>query len=191
MPSIKDTATEKNLLTAFAAESQDRNRFTYYASVAKLEGYELVAALLNEAANHEKEYAKRLFKFFEGGVVEITASYPTSGVGGTAANLAAAAQREGEKSELIYPEYAKKAVEEGFSLIAEVFLSIAKAQAQHAADFQRLNKLLTDGEMFKREESVRWRCRNCGYLTESEQAPEVCPCCGHAQGYFEVVRDQY
>ncbi|MBO8414997.1 MAG: rubrerythrin family protein [Proteobacteria bacterium] len=191
MPSLKGTQTEKNILTAFAGESQARNRYTYFASVAKKEGYELISAIFLETANQEKEHAKRLFKFLEGGTAEITATYPAGIIGDTAANLEAAAQGENEEWTDMYPSFAKVAREEGFAQIAAVMENIAVAEKQHEKQYRDLWKHLTEGTMFKRGEVVIWRCRNCGYIYEGTSAPTACPACNHPQAHFEVLRADY
>lgn len=191
MPSLKGTQTEKNILTAFAGESQARNRYTFFASVAKKEGYELISAIFLETAQQEKEHAERLFKFLEGGSAEITASYPAGIIGDTAANLEAAAQGENEEWTDMYPSFAKVAREEGFAQIAAIMENIAVAEKQHEKQYRDLWKHLTEGTMFKRGEVVIWRCRNCGYIHEGTSAPVACPACNHAQAYFEVLRADY
>ncbi|MBU3826647.1 MAG: rubrerythrin family protein [Candidatus Anaerobiospirillum merdipullorum] len=191
MPSLKGTQTEKNILTAFAGESQARNRYTYFASVAKKEGFVLISEIFTETANQEKEHAKRLFKFLEGGAVEITAAYPAGVIGDTAANLEASAAGENEEWTDMYPTFAKVAREEGFPEIAAVMESIAIAEKQHEKQYRDLWKHLTEGTMYKRGNTVIWRCRNCGYIHEGTEAPKVCPACNHAQAYFEVLRDAY
>ena len=191
MPSLKGPQTEKNILTAFDGESQARNRYTYFASVAKKEGLELVAEIFTETANQEKEHAKRLFKFLEGGAVEITAAYPAGVIGDTAANLEAAAGGENEEWTGMYPSFAKIAREEGFEEIAAVMESIAVAEKQHEKQYRTLWKNLTEGNMFKRGDTVVWRCRNCGYIHEGKEAPKVCPACNHPQAHFEILRDNF
>ncbi len=191
MVSIKGTRTEKNILTAFAGESQARNRYTYFASVAKKEGYELVSAMFLETANQEKEHAKRLFKFLEGGEAEITYSFPAGVIGDTAANLEAAAKGENEEWTSMYPSFAAIAREEGFPHIAAVMENIAVAEKQHEKQYRDLWKHLTEGTMFKRNDMVIWRCRNCGYIHEGKEAPTACPACNHPQAHFEVLRADY
>ena len=191
MPSIKGTQTEKNLLTAFAGESQARNRYTYFASVAKKEGYELISAMFLETANQEKEHAKRLFKFLEGGSAEITATYPAGIIGDTAANLEASAAGENEEWTEMYLSFAAKAREEGFPQIAAVMENIAIAEKQHEKQYRDLWKHLTEGTMFKRDNVVIWRCRNCGFIYEGKEAPQACPACNHPQAHFEVLRADY
>ncbi len=191
MKSIKGTKTEKNLLTAFAGESQARNRYTYFASKAKKEGYVQIAAIFEETANQEKEHAKRLFKFLEGGEAEVTASFPAGVIGDTRENLLAAAAGELYEHSDMYPSFAKVAREEGFDEIADVFEAIAVAEQFHEKRYRALAKNVEDGRVFKRETKVRWRCRNCGYIHEGEEAPEVCPACDHKQAHFELVCENW
>ncbi|HIV54409.1 MAG TPA: rubrerythrin family protein [Candidatus Anaerobiospirillum stercoravium] len=191
MPSLKGTKTEKNILTAFAGESQARNRYTYYSSVAKNEGYVLISAMFLETAEQEKEHAKRLFKFLEGGTAEITATFPAGTIGDTAANLEAAASGEHEEWAEMYPAFAATAREEGFPTIAAVMENIAVAEKQHEKQYRDLLEHLNNGTMFKRGDKVIWRCRNCGYIHEGTEAPKVCPACNHPQAHFEVLRADY
>lgn len=184
--SLKGTRTEKNLLTAFAGESQARNRYTYFASVAKNEGYVQISHIFEETAGHEKEHAKRLFKFLEGGEVEITASFPAGRIGTTLENLKASASGEEHEHKSMYPEFAKVAREEGFANIAAVLESIAIAESYHEERFLALIKNLESGKVFKKDESTVWRCRNCGYNHAGAAAPERCPACDHPQAHFEV-----
>lgn len=186
MKSLKGTRTEKNLLAAFAGESQARNRYTYFASQAKKEGYEQIAAIFLETADNEKEHAKRLFKFLEGGEVEITAAFPAGVIGDTLTNLKSAAAGENYEHTQMYPEFARVAEEEGFPEIAAVFRAIAKAEVGHEERYKKLIENLEQGKVFKRDQKVTWRCRNCGYLHEGTEPPEVCPACGHPKGYYEV-----
>jgi len=186
MKSLKGTRTEKNLLTAFAGESQARNRYSYFASKAKKEGFVQIAAIFEETANQEKEHAKRLFKFLEGGEVVIQAAFPAGVIGSTLENLKAAASGENYEHEKMYPEFARIAREEGFDEIAGVFEAIAVAERYHEARFKALAQNIEAGRVFKRETKVRWRCRNCGYVHEGEEAPQECPACAHAQAYFEL-----
>jgi len=189
--SIKGTHTEKNLLAAFAGESQARNRYTYAASVAKKAGYEQISALFTETAENEKEHAKRFFKFLEGGEVVITAAYPAGFIGDTAQNLKAAA--DGEKAEwtMIYKDFAGVAQQEGFLDVAAAFLSIAKVEKEHETRYRKLLANLCDGKIFKKDASVRWVCRNCGYVHEGPEAPNLCPACNHPQAYYEVKAENY
>ncbi|HEW92585.1 MAG TPA: rubrerythrin family protein [Thermotogaceae bacterium] len=191
MASIKGTRTEKNLLTAFAGESQARNRYTYFASQARKEGYEQIAAIFLETADNEKEHAKRLFKFLEGGEVEITASFPAGVIGTTAENLKAAAAGENYEHTKMYPEFAKVAEEEGFPEIAAVFRAIAVAEKQHEKRYLALLENIEKDRVFKREKSVKWKCRNCGYIHEGTEPPEKCPACAHPKAYFELLSEDY
>ena len=190
MKSIKGTRTEKNLLIAFAGESQARNRYTYYASKAKKEGYMKIASVFLETAENEKEHAKRLFKFLEGGDVEITASFPAGIIGDTAQNLRSAANGEKYEHSKMCPEFARIAEEEGFNEIAKVFRAIAVAEKYHEKRFLSILKEIEKGTVFRKESSVKWRCRNCGYIHESKEAPIKCPACAHPQGYFEVLNEE-
>ena len=183
---LKGSKTEKNLLAAFAGESQARNRYTYFASQAKKEGYVQIAAIFEETANHEKEHAKRLFKFLQGGDVEITAAFPAGTIGSTLENLKAAAAGEHHENTEMYPEFARIAREEGFDAIAVVFESIAKAEVGHEQRFLGLAENIEKDRVFKREESKVWRCRNCGFIFEGPEAPKQCPACAHPQAQFEL-----
>ena len=191
MRSLKGTQTEKNLLTAFAGESQARNRYTYFASQAKKEGYVQMAAIFEETANQEKEHAKRLFKFLEGGEVEFTASFPAGKIGTTLENLEAAAAGEHYETTIMYPEFAKVAREEGFPEIAAVLEAIAVAEAFHEKRYRALAANIRTGRVFQRETAVTWRCRNCGYLHQGQAAPECCPACAHPQAHFELLGENY
>jgi len=191
MRSIKGTRTEKNLLTAFAGESQARNRYWYFASQAKKEGYEQIAAIFLETAENEKEHAKRLFKFLEGGDVEIQAAFPAGVIGTTEQNLEAAAKGELYEYSQMYPEFAKVAEEEGFDEIAKVFLAIAEAERFHERRYLALLKNVREGKVFKKDTPVKWHCRNCGYIHEGLEAPEKCPSCDHPQAYFEVLAENW
>lgn len=191
MASLKGTRTEKNLLTAFAGESQARNRYTYFASKAKEEGYIQISLIFSETADQEKEHAKRLFKFLEGGEVKIEASFPAGVIGTTAENLVAAAGGENYEWQTMYPEFAQVAREEGFSVIATVFESIAVAEKQHAKRYEKLKANIDAGQVFKKDKPVVWRCINCGYLYEGAEAPKACPACAHPQAYFEVLGENY
>lgn len=186
MASLKGTRTEQNLLKAFAGESQAKNRYEFYASVAKKEGLEQIAALFMETALNEKEHAKRFFKFLEGGMVEITASYPAGVIGTTLENLKAAADGENEEWTDLYPEFAKIAEEEGFKEIATAFKLIAKVEKAHEERYRKLYDNLENGHVFSRDEKIVWKCRNCGYLHEGTKAPQNCPACLHPQSYFEI-----
>lgn len=191
MPSVRGTQTEKNLLLAFAGESQARNRYTFFASQAKKEGYEQIAAIFLETADNEKEHAKRFFKLLEGGELEITGSFPAGVIGSTADNLAAAAEGERHEHAEMYPEFARVAEAEGFAEIAAVFRAVAVSERGHEARFRALLSNLRQGRVFSRPEKVVWRCRNCGYLHEGEAAPEVCPACAHPQAFFELKVENY
>jgi len=186
--SIKGTRTEKNLLTSFAGESQARNRYTFFASAAKKEGFEQIAAVFTETADQEKEHAKLFFKYLEGGMVEITATFPAGVIGTTAENLAASAAGEHEEWTEAYPQFARIADEEGFPQIAASFRMVAKAEAEHEARYRALLARVEAETSFKREEEVEWQCRNCGFVHRGKQAPATCPACKHPQAYFETKR---
>ena len=188
---LKGTRTEKNLLAAFAGESQARNRYTYFASKARKEGYRQIEVIFLETADNEKEHAKREFKFLEGDEVEITGSFPAGVVGTTAENLKAAAAGENHEHTRMYPEFARIAREEGFDEIADVFVSIAVAEKEHERRYLALLKNIEEGRVFKKDEPVKWKCRNCGYIHEGSEAPEVCPACDHPQEYFELWCQNY
>jgi rubrerythrin len=188
---LKGTQTERNLLTAFAGESQARNRYTYFASQARKEGYEQIAAIFEETANQEKEHAKREFKFLEGGEVEIAAAFPAGVIGSTLENLKAAAAGEHYENTEMYPNFAEEADKEGFAEIATVFRKIAIAEKRHEQRYLALVKNLKEGLVFKRKNKVRWVCRNCGYVHEGAEAPAVCPSCAHPQAYFEIEATNY
>lgn len=189
--SIKGTQTEKNLLTAFAGESQARNRYTYFAGAARKEGLVQIADIFEETANQEKEHAKRFFKFLEGGDVQITATFPAGTIGTTLENLRAAATGEEEEWSEMYPAFAQVAREEGFGQIAAAFDAISIAEQQHEKRYKELADNLESGKVFKRNGKVVWRCRNCGYLHEAEGAPKVCPACMHPQAYFELLGENW
>jgi rubrerythrin len=189
--SIKGTKTEQNLLKAFAGESQARNRYTYFAKVAKKEGLEQISAIFMETAEQEREHAKRFFKFLEGGMVEITAAYPAGVIGTTMDNLKAAAEGENEEWTELYPEFAKVAEEEGFKDVAVAFKMIAKVEKFHEDRYTKLYKNLEEGKVFEREDKVIWKCRNCGYLHEGKKALETCPACLHPRSYFQIMDDNY
>ena len=188
---LKGTKTEQNLLKAFAGESQARTRYTFFASVAKKEGYEQIAGLFMETAEQEKEHAKRFFKFLEGGDLEITATYPAGKIGTTAENLLAAAQGENEEWDVLYPEFAKVADEEGFPAVAAAFRNISKVEAEHERRYLKLLSRITDGDFFHRDGKIWWQCRNCGFIIEAEDAPKACPACLHPQSYFEPMKQNY
>lgn len=189
--SIKGTETEKNLLKAFAGEAQARNRYTYFSGVAKKEGLVQIADIFEETANQEKEHAKRFWKFLEGGNVEITATYPAGVSSNTLDNLKAAAEGENEEWSDLYPAFAKIAREEGFPEIAKAFEMISIAEKQHEKRYRDLYNNLMEGKVFKRNEKVVWRCRNCGYLHEGTEAPELCPACLHPQAHFELLGENW
>ena len=191
MKSVKGTLTEKNLLKAFAGESQARNRYTFFASVAKKEGYEQISGVFTETAEQEKEHAKRFFKYLEGGDVEITATFPAGRIGTTIENLKAAAMGENEEWDVLYPEFAKVAEEEGFPEIARTFLNIAKVEAEHERRYLKLLSRITDGNFFVRDGEIWWQCRNCGFTYKGSEAPGECPSCNHPQAYFEPMKDNY
>lgn len=191
LKSLKGTQTEKNLLTAFSGESQARNRYNFFASKAKKEGYEQISAIFTETAENEKEHAKRLFKFLEGGDVEIAAAFPAGVIGETKENLRAAAAGENHEYTQMYPEFADIADEEGFGEIASVMRSIALAEKQHEKRYLALLKNIENGTVFKRDNVVKWKCRNCGYVHEGTEAPDECPACAHPKEYFELLAENY
>lgn len=189
--SLKGTQTEKNILTAFAGESQARNRYTYFASQAKKDGYVQISAIFEETANQEKEHAKRLFKLLEGGEVEIQASFPAGVIGSTMENLKEAAGGENYEWTDMYPGFAKVAREEGFDDIADIFESIAVAEKQHEKRYLGLMENIKNGKVFKKDQVEKWFCRNCGYVDEGEEAPSLCPSCNHPQAHFEVICENW
>jgi rubrerythrin len=191
MSSLKGTKTEKNLLTAFAGESQARNRYTYFAGKAKKEGFVQIADIFEETANQEKEHAKRFFKLLEGGDVEVTAAFPAGVIGSTAENLKAAAAGEHEEWASMYPEFAVTAREEGFEAIAKVFEAVCVAEKQHENRYLGLLANVEANTVFRRKVKVVWRCRNCGYLHEGEEAPDTCPACAHPQAHFELLAENW
>jgi len=191
MPSLKGTRTEKNLLAAFAGESQARNRYTYAAGVARKEGYRQIEALFLETADNEREHAKVFFQHLEGGMVEITASYPAGVVGTTLENLEAAAAGENEEWTELYPKFAEIAKEEGFPAIAASFTMIARVEKEHEARFRKLAANVKEGKAFKKDAPVRWKCRNCGYVHEGTEPPAQCPACKHPKEHFEVKESNY
>ncbi|RKX26244.1 MAG: rubrerythrin family protein [Candidatus Zixiibacteriota bacterium] len=191
MADLRGTKTEKNLLTAFAGESQARNRYNYFASKAKKEGFVQIAHIFEETANQEKEHAKRLFKLLKGGEVEIQAAFPAGVIGSTAENLKASAGGEHHEWESMYPEFAKTAREEGFDAIAKIFEAIAVAEKQHEKRYLDLLANVEAGTVFKKEKKVVWRCRNCGFIHEGEEAPDVCPACAHPQAHFELLAENW
>ncbi len=191
MKSLIGTKTRENLLKAFAGESQARNRYTFAAEVAKKEGYEAIAMVFEETANHEKAHAKRLFKFLEeGGELEITATYPAGKIGTTAENLMEAMNGEHEENTVMYPEFAKIAKEEGFPEIAAAMENIGKAEVYHEERFSQLLQEVETKKLLEQNDLVVWKCQKCGYHITSKTAPKVCPACGHPQGYFIQVNDK-
>ena len=191
MPSLKGTQTEKNVLAAFAGESQARNRYTFFASVARKEGYEQIAWIFEDTANNEKEHAEMFFNLLEGGDVEIHAAYPAGVVGTTEENLLAAAAGERLEWTTLYQEFAKTAREEGLRNVEVVFHEIDEVEEEHEKRYLTLYDNLQTGKVFKRDEVVKWRCRNCGYVHEGTTAPNVCPACRHAQSYYELMPENY
>ena len=189
--SLKGTQTEKNLLTAFAGESQARNSYTFFASKANKEGYEQIAAIFTETAGNEKEHAEVFFKYLEGGDVEITAAYPAGIIGDTLANLKAAADGEKMEWSSIYPEFARVAKEEGFEDVAVSFTEIGEVEEFHEGRYRKLAANVANGEVFKRPATVKWHCTNCGYVHEGPEAPEECPACKHPQAYYELLAENY
>ncbi|EKE04656.1 MAG: hypothetical protein ACD_20C00033G0006 [uncultured bacterium] len=188
--SLKGTKTEHNLMAAFAGESQARNRYTYYASVAKKECYEQISAIFIETADNEKEHAKRFFKFLEGNNVEIKATYPST-FGNTIENLQAAATGEHEEWELLYPEFARIAKEEGFPEVAVAFSKIAEVEKHHEERYLKLHENVKNGMVFKKGTEAEWKCRNCGYIHKGKETPELCPACVHPKAFFEVSIENY
>ena len=191
MGNLKGSQTEKNILTAFAGESQARNRYTYFASQAKKDGYVQISEIFAETANQEKEHAKRLFTVLKGGDVEVAAAFPAGVIGTTLDNLKEAAGGENYEYTEMYPGFAKIAVEEGFEEIAEIFQAIAVAEKQHEKRYLALAANIEKGIVFKREQSVVWRCRNCGYLHEGNEALDECPACAHPKAHFELLGENY
>jgi rubrerythrin len=191
MKSIKGTDTEKNLITAFAGESQARNRYTYFASQARKEGYQQIMGIFLDTADNEKEHAKRLFKFLEGGEVQVAAGFPAGVIGDTATNLKGAAAGENYEHTTMYPQFAQIAEQEGFTEIAAVFKSIAMAEMGHEKRYLTLLGNIEKGTVFKRDTPVKWRCRNCGYIHEGLEAIEECPSCAHPRAHFELLCENY
>jgi rubrerythrin len=191
MKSMKGTQTEKNLLAAFAGESQARNRYSFFASKAKKEGYEQIAAIFQETADNEKEHAEVFFKHLQGGDVEIMAEYPAGVIGTTEQNLLAAA--DGEKMEwgTLYPDFSETAEKEGFPMVAHSFKKIAEVEAYHERRYRKLLDNVKKNKVFKKEKVVKWKCRNCGYVHEGDEAPDVCPACQHPQSYYEIWTEVY
>jgi len=191
MKSVKGTETEKNLLANFAGESQARNRYAYFASQAKKEGFEQISWIFSDTADNEKEHAKRFFKFLEGGDLEITAKYPAGVIGNTIENLKEAAAGENLEQAVLYPEAARIADVEGFSEIAEVYRAIAKVEAEHEKRYRALLKNIENNTVFKKGTTVKWKCRNCGYVHEGPEAPVECPACAHPRDYYELLAENY
>ncbi len=191
MGSIKGTKTEKNLLAAFAGESQARNRYTFFAKAAKKEGYEQIAAIFTETADNEKEHAKKFFRFLEGGEVEIAAVFPAGIIGSTAENLEASADGEHHEWTVLYKEAAETAKEEGFVEIAFAFKEISEVEEQHENRYRKLLQNIKDGSVFQKATAVKWLCRNCGYVHQGKEAPNKCPACQHPQAHFEVKAENY
>jgi rubrerythrin len=189
--SVKGSKTEKNLLAAFAGESQARNRYTYFASAASKEGYEQISAVFLETAENEKEHAKLFFKYLEGGEAVITASYPAGKIQDTKCNLEAAAAGENMEWTAIYADFAKVAREEGFPDIGVTFEQVAKVEKAHEARYRKLAENIAKSEVFKKKAKVKWHCRNCGYVHEGAEAPNMCPACKHPQAYFELLAENY
>ncbi len=188
---LKGSKTEKNILTAFVGESQARNRYSYFSSKAKNDGYVQISAIFEETANQEKEHAKRLFKLLEGGGAEVQGTFPAGIIGTTAENLQAAVDGENEEWEEMYPSFAEVAREEGFAEIAGIFEAIAVAEKQHEKRFKKLLSNIEAGAVFKKGEKVFWQCRNCGYVHEGMEAPEICPACAHPRDYFELLAENW
>lgn len=188
---IKGSKTEQNLLKSFAGESQARNRYTFFASQARKDGFEQIAAIFEETAENEKEHAEVFFKYLEGGPLEIAATYPAGIIGTTAENLLAAAEGEKEEWTDLYPTFAAVAKQEGFADVAESFTEISEVEEQHEIRYRKLLANVESGRVFKREATVKWRCRNCGYIHEGPEAPDLCPACKHAQSYYELWVEPY
>ena len=189
--SVKGTRTEQNLLKSFAGEAQARNRYTYFAGVARKEGYRQIEAVFLETADQEKEHGKRFFKFLEGGDLEITAAFPAGVIGTTAENLKAAAAGEHCEADVLYPEFAKVADEEGFAEIATVYRNVSKAESEHERRYLKLLERVESGNFFERDEEIYWQCRNCGFVIKAKKAPVKCPACAHPQEFFEPMRHNY
>ena len=191
MSSLKGTKTEQNLLKAFAGESQARNKYTFFASKAKKEGYVQIQNIFLETAANEKEHAEVFFKHLEGGMVEIVATYPAGRIGTTAENLLAAAEGEKEEWDVLYPDFAKMAEDEGFPKVAESFTEIAEVEEEHEKRYRKLLDNVENGTVFKRDEEVEWQCLNCGYIHHGKEAPVICPACLHAQEYYQLHVPNY
>lgn len=192
MSILKGTRTEKNLLKAFAGESQARNRYTYFASVAKKEGYEQISGIFLETAENEKEHAKLFFKYLKDGEgLEITATFPAGKIGNTQENLLSAAEGENEEWTVLYKEFGNVAKEEGFNDIAESFFQVSKVEKHHEERYRKLLKNIVENNVFSKKEKIFWKCRNCGYVLESNNAPELCPACQHPKSFFEEMSENY
>ena len=191
MNKVKGTRTEKNLLAAFVGESQARNRYTFFASQARKEGYEQIAGFFLETADNEREHAKTFFSFLQGGEVEIAGSFPAGVVGTTKENLHAAASGENDEHTAVYPEFARIAEQENFPAIARVFKAIGSIEKHHEKRYRTLLENVEKERVFKREDPVDWKCRNCGYVHTGKQAPKICPSCGHPRGFFEILGENY
>ena len=191
MPSLKGTKTEKNLLTACAGESQARNKYTYFSSVARKEGYQQIMAIFKETADNEKEHAERFFKFLEGGEVELKWPFPAGVVGTTTENLKEAAAGENYEHTKMYPEFADTAEKEGFPEVAATFRSIASVEAAHEKRYLKLLANINNGTVFKKDKAIKWKCRNCGYVYEAEEALDMCPACQHPKAYMELMGENY
>ncbi len=189
--SLKGTKTEQNLLKAFAGESQARNRYEFFISVARKEGYEQIANIFQETANQEKEHAKKFFKFLEGGMTEISAAYPAGKIGTTRENLKAAAEGEHEEWTILYPQFAEIAREEGFPEVATAFKMIAKVETEHERRYLKLLQSISEDQVFMKKGKVWWKCLNCGYVYESEKALENCPACQHPKAFMQVREENY
>ena len=188
---LKGSKTERNLLASFAGESQARNRYTYFASQACKEGFEQISAIFTETADNEREHAKQFFKYLQGGAVEITASFPAGVIGDTATNLEEAAAGERYEHSELYPEFSKVALEEGFADVAKTFRAVAAAEKQHEKRYNELLANVREGKVFKKDEPVKWRCRNCGYIHTGKEAPDLCPACKHKQAHFELLAENW
>ena len=189
MQSLRGSCTERNLLQSFAGESQARNRYTYFASRARKDGFMQISAIFSETADQEKEHAERFFKFLEGGMLTVNAEFPAGVIGSTAANLAAAAEGEYDEWHRLYPGFAEIARQEGFSAIAEVFDAVCISERHHEQRYRALLKTVESNTVFTRPQPVIWKCRNCGYLHSSTEAPRICPACAHDRAYFEVLNN--
>ena len=191
MVNLKGSQTEKNLLKAFAGESQARNRYTFFASVARKEEYEQISAIFQETADNEKEHAKLFFQFLKGGSVEITASYPAGVIGKTADNLLESANGEKMEWSTLYPSFEKTAREEGFKDVADTFKQVAEVEEKHEDRYRKLLENVKAKKVFKRDTVVKWHCRNCGYVHEGKDAPDKCPACHHPQAFYELLVENY